>query len=129
MEDLGFQVSYMINENDYLHFLTQELQSLSNISNYIIINQNNLLDIPLMNFIDYLYNIPDNYDICYLYQDDKIEIGDQKNKYYFDIKNNYFNITEQYILSNKCIEKIILNKKDNLKLFSTNKNLFINNLS
>lgn len=129
IEDLGIQVSYMNNENDYLHFLTQELESSSNISNYIIINQNNLLNISLMDFIEYLYNIPDNYDICYLYQDEKIEIGDQKNKYYFDIENNYLNITEQYILSNKAIEKIILNKKDNLNLFSTNKNIFINDLS
>jgi GR25 family glycosyltransferase involved in LPS biosynthesis len=110
---------------DLYKYISKYLNSNYNIlelpkyTNFIIINDNNILNDSLNNLFNHIELLPNNYDICNICDNNNSSyiIENQINSLYYNVKkyftkSNIFNYIEPHIISKKGITKIL----DHLKL-------------
>jgi hypothetical protein len=90
----------------------------NNINYFIIDNKNNPytnLNISINNFFNHLNHLPENYDLCYLGNDNnKFKIISQKTLIYYKVKKYFFRGNKNYIISKNGAQKIINYLKNNV---------------
>ena len=90
----------------------------NNINYFVIDNKDNPytnLNTSINNFFNYLNYLPENYDVCYLGEEnDKFKIINQETLIYYKIKKYFFRGNKNYIISKNGSAKIINYLKNNI---------------
>jgi hypothetical protein len=119
-----------LNKNEYTYNLIEIYRYIidnTNYKNYLIIDDNMCLISSINNFFNHILFLPDNYDVCNLYNVDtseKIIITKQYNSLYYYVKKYFFKCNGPHIVSKKGIEKIL--KYCNNDIYCNLEKLFYN---
>jgi GR25 family glycosyltransferase involved in LPS biosynthesis len=109
LKDLGINVNIRKYDEDNLY---EDLLKM-NKSNYLILNDNTELIWPLNKFLNYILYLPENYDVCQLFNNNTnkpFKIINQYNPLYYNVRKYFFETNEGYFISYNGLQKIINNK-------------------
>ena len=94
----------------------------NNINYFVIDNKDNPytnLNTSINNFFNHLNYLPENYDVCYLGEEnDKFKIINQETLIYYKVKKYFFRGNKNYIISKNGSTKIINYLKNNIVYLS-----------
>ncbi len=139
IKDIGFKTFvYNINSSNLIELYKTILKNSNERDNinYVILGKNNTLSSSYINFINHILYVPDNYDLCYINNNDDLidnksnfKIINQINPLYYQTRKYYFNCTLPHIISKNGLNKVIehINMCNNINnIYSDNDKLFYN---
>ena len=102
----------------------QKLEKDKKYDKYLILDEKSFLSDDLDFLEECLYNIPDNTDICYLGNKNNSIKGEIKNKSFYKVINNYYELNNVYIITKNSLNKLYnINNNDYILI-----NDYINNI-
>ena len=112
---IDLKINISLDKNKIYYLMTKYslyeriLENKNLYNNYIILNNDNILNCSLNKLLFHILYLPENYDVCQLTESNnsKFKLINQINSYYYEVKKYFFDNSTSLILSNSGIYKIL----------------------
>jgi hypothetical protein len=112
---IDLKINISLDKNKIYYLMTKYslyeriLENKNLYKNYIILNNDNILNCSLNKLLFHILYLPENYDVCQLTESNnsKFKLINQINSYYYEVKKYFFDNSTSLILSNSGIYKIL----------------------